>query len=397
MDYVRCVLLVRILLYLFLLAAIESNIPWRGAISPLRSLLSNSQQETPKDHEDDDAVSRQEDEAARLLAGEPDGNQFNLVVSKLVKSYSLCRPAVTGVSLLLKRGECVGVLGANGAGKSSTLRTLAGECAPDSGSVWACGRRAGWLRTAYRHKLGYKPQASIDVPLTPSQALTTIARLRKLGSHDAAKLVETLLDILGAREFEHRRITELSGGTRHKIALAMSLIGSPELLVLDEPTTGVDLAGRNAIWRLLKRMQTETGCTILLSSHSLAECEAVCDRVAVMAGGRLKALGATSELRRRTTQGCQVRIHSKQADLTDPFNDQVQRLERRLRKRLGLLTTRQRITPTSATLTCERKQVARSSILALLVQLTKDQAGLEFEFSDVTLESWLAALARPPV
>lgn len=318
-----------------------------------------------------------------------------LVIRELSKSYRLCRPVVKRLSLWLAKGECLGLLGANGAGKSTTLKMIVRECAPDSGSVWTCGYSLWSLITNYRRKLGYKPQPNVDISLTASQALTCVARLRKLGAQDTDELVSKLLELLGMGAYANRLITQLSGGTKRKLSLAMSLLGSPELLVLDEPTTGIDVASRNIVWRLLACIRQRTCCSIIMSSHSLLECEAVCDRVAVLADGEVRELGSVHEMRRQTPAGAEFKVSvdaSLRADAT-LLPALARDLEDELRVRQRLPISRAPSAAGSVRFTLDQTdQPPRSEILRLLDLFVKPP--LKFEYSDLTLESHLMRIAR---
>lgn len=326
------------------------------------------------------------------LTNLPNLKATSLILSGLTKSYVKCQMAVNNLNLTVSRGECLTLVGATGAGKSTTLGLIVREFMPDSGSIWACGNYANSSIIQYWRKLTYKPQSNINIPLTPMQALLTLARLRGLSGQDSVDLVSSLLDVLGVnRHHANKRITHLSGGTRRKITLAMSLIGKLELLVLDEPTTGIDPFTRNKVWRLLRKMQQLGNCSILLSSHSLAECRTCCDRVAIMVDGEIKEVGSISELRSKSAFGCRFvisvdRDHSSAFSPSNTFRDIIRTLESEMSCVLKLPVRYERVTDYTASFRIAATEARRSDILRILVKFADMFEGLEFDFADENSE-----------
>ncbi len=194
--------------------------------------------------------------------------------------------ATDDVSLVVEQGEVFGLLGPNGAGKTTLVRQLVGVLAPDAGRVTLLGhdvRHAGRL-VAW---LAQEEPALVELPV--HLAVETTGRLRGLGRRAARAAATDLLDELDLAELAGRAMTTLSGGQRRLAQVATALVGDRPLLVLDEPTTGLDPAARRAVWAALRRRQSASGTTVVLVTHNVLEAEAVLDRVAVLDRGRVIA------------------------------------------------------------------------------------------------------------
>jgi ABC-2 type transport system ATP-binding protein len=209
---------------------------------------------------------------------------------RLVKRYGDV-VAVDGLDLEVIRGECFGLLGPNGAGKTTTIEILEGLLEPDSGEVEVLGRRWTHDASELRQRLGIQLQETLL-----SEKLSVVEILRLFRSfYRTGRSVD---EVLGLVELESKRdawFGKLSGGQKQRLAVACALVGSPELLFLDEPTTGLDPQSRRQLWALLERFRRDGG-TVLLTTHYMDEAQALCDRVAVVDRGRVIALGTPREL-----------------------------------------------------------------------------------------------------
>jgi ABC-2 type transport system ATP-binding protein len=208
----------------------------------------------------------------------------------LVKHYGDVR-AVDGLDLEVRRGECFGLLGPNGAGKTTTIEILEGLLRPDAGQVEVLGLR--WDRDArtLRQRLGIQLQETLL-----SEKVSVAETLRLFRSFYTRGL--EVDDVLRLVELEGKRdawVGKLSGGQKQRLAVACALVGHPDLLFLDEPTTGLDPQSRRQLWALLQRFRAGGG-TILLTTHYMDEAELLCDRVAVVDRGRVITLGTPREL-----------------------------------------------------------------------------------------------------
>lgn len=216
--------------------------------------------------------------------------EFALRCAELVKRYGNL-VAVNRLDLEVATGECFGLLGPNGAGKTTTIEILEGLVRPDGGDVEILGTTWGRDDHALRQRLGIQLQ---DTRL--SEKLTVEETLRLFRSfHRLGRRVD---DVLALVELEPKRsslVGKLSGGQRQRLALACALVGNPEVLFLDEPTTGLDPQSRRQFWGLLDQFKREGG-TILITTHYMDEAETVCDRVGIVDQGKLIALGTPAEL-----------------------------------------------------------------------------------------------------
>ena len=212
--------------------------------------------------------------------------------------------AVNGVSIEVRKGEVVGLLGPNGAGKTTTLRLLTTLLPPDAGTVSIDGIDALAQPVAARSRLGFVPaEAGLPPELSGREVVRLHARIQGVqGPRSGAARADALLDELGAAAFADAPTSTLSTGQKRRIVLAPALIHDPALLLLDEPTDGLDISGRRDVLSRVRRW-AEAGKAVLLSSHILGEVEAVCDRAVVLRRGTVVASGALSELRAQARSG----------------------------------------------------------------------------------------------
>ncbi|MFN7955955.1 MAG: ABC transporter ATP-binding protein [bacterium] len=202
--------------------------------------------------------------------------------------------AVDGASFTVAKGEMFGLIGPDGAGKSTTLRTILGLLVPDAGEVRACGLHPIREARALAGRVGYLAQRfSLYGDLTVDENVAFFAEVHDVRRWKPRR--DELLELLKMARFRTRLADRLSGGMKQKLALACTLIHSPELLILDEPTTGVDPVSRRDFWRILFRLQRE-GLTLLLTTPYLDEAER-CQRVALMSGGRVLTIASPTRLR----------------------------------------------------------------------------------------------------
>jgi len=213
-----------------------------------------------------------------------------LVLRRLRKSYGDV-VAVDGLDLDVRPGECFGLLGPNGAGKTTTIEICEGLTAPDSGEVEILGRRWGRHDRELRELLGISLQETqFSEKLTVGETIQLFRSFYARGT-DAARVI----DLVQLGEKAKARVGQLSGGQRQRLALACALVGDPELLFLDEPTTGLDPQSRRQLWELIERFRAG-GRSILLTTHYMDEAERLCDRVAIVDHGRVIAEGTPREL-----------------------------------------------------------------------------------------------------
>ncbi len=220
-----------------------------------------------------------------------------LELDQLEKSYGTVS-ALSGLSLSVPSGCLYGLLGPNGAGKTTALRILATLLAPDQGRVVVAGVDALQEPRTVRQLMGYVAQeVAIDKILTGRELLALQGDLYHLPRHDRNNRIDQLVDRMSMGDWIDRRCGTYSGGMRRRLDLASGLLHQPQLLVLDEPTVGLDIESRAVIWEVLRDLRDQ-GTTILLSSHYLEEVEALADRMAIIDAGRVIAEGAPEALKR---------------------------------------------------------------------------------------------------
>ena len=217
---------------------------------------------------------------------------------QLHKAYGAVQ-ALRDFSLSVPEACLFGLLGPNGAGKTTAMRILATLLGPDQGSVEVAGVDALEDPRAVRRLLGYVAQeVAIDKILTGRELLQLQGDLHHMGRLDRNRRIDDLIERLAMAEWIDRRCGTYSGGMRRRLDLAAGLLHRPRLLVLDEPTVGLDIESRSAIWELLRQL-VEDGTSVLLSSHYLEEVEALADRMAIIDAGAVIAEGVPEELKRR--------------------------------------------------------------------------------------------------
>jgi lipooligosaccharide transport system ATP-binding protein len=231
-----------------------------------------------------------------------------LRVEGLVKTFGAQR-AVDGVSFAVAPGECFGLLGPNGAGKSTTLKLLLGLMEPDAGRIELLGLPVPAKAREARMRVGVVPQNDpLDPDFTVAENLLVFGRY--FGQPDAVtrSRIEPLLDFAQLAQKRDARIQALSGGMKRRLTIARALINDPQVIFLDEPTTGLDPQARHLIWERLRRLLAE-GRTIVLTTHFMDEAERLCDRLAIVDAGRPIAEASPEALIRREIEPHVVEVH----------------------------------------------------------------------------------------
>ena len=204
--------------------------------------------------------------------------------------------AVDGLDLDVPEGTCLGLLGPNGAGKSTTMRMLTAQAIPDQGQIEVLGYRLPGESKQARAECGVVPQQdNLDVELTARQNLAVFARLYRVPRQQRRAAVDRALELAGLEERADSIVDELSGGMRRRLLIARGLVHRPRLVLLDEPTVGLDPQVRQELWSLIDGLRSE-GVTVLMSTHYIEEAERLADTVAIMAEGRIVARGRPADL-----------------------------------------------------------------------------------------------------
>ncbi len=219
-----------------------------------------------------------------------------VVEARGVTKHFGTRVAVDGIDLDVPAGICFGLLGPNGAGKTTTLRMLYGVCRPTAGVIRVFGIDIARDPRAVRRRLGVTLQENVLIEaLSPVENLRVFGRYHLLHEPALSRRIEELIEFLELRSHATVPVKTLSGGFQRRLAIAMSLINQPELLILDEPTTGLDPAVRLALWARIRDLRA-AGTTVLLTTHYMDEAQRLCDQVAIVANGRIIAQGSPPSL-----------------------------------------------------------------------------------------------------
>jgi ABC-2 type transport system ATP-binding protein len=206
--------------------------------------------------------------------------------------------AVKGVSFAVEEGEVFGLLGPNGAGKSTLIRMLTTLIAPSEGSATVNGFDIAVDPNGVRRSIGVIPQAmTSDLELSVEENLIIYAKLHSVPRERRNKLIPELLESVELTQWADKPVKNLSGGMRRRVEIARGLVHEPRVFFLDEPTTGLDPVSRVAVWEMLQRIRTQRSLTILVTTHYMDEADRLCDRIAIVDHGELKALASPAMLK----------------------------------------------------------------------------------------------------
>jgi len=233
-----------------------------------------------------------------------------LTVENLRKRYG-SQEVVRGVTFRVAEGECFGLLGPNGAGKTTTLKCILGLTEPSAGRIELAGYPVPQAARQARYRVGVVPQFdNLDPDFTVRENLVVFGRYFGLRTADVLARVPALLEFAGLAEKADARIETLSGGMKRRLTLARALVNDPQVLFMDEPTTGLDPQARHLIWDRLKRLVAD-GKTLVLTTHFMDEAERLCDRVGIMDNGQIIALDAPQALIARSIEPQVVEVYGE--------------------------------------------------------------------------------------
>lgn len=236
--------------------------------------------------------------------------KYTLVLKDVTKYYKNFL-AVNSLCLGVKQYECFGLLGVNGAGKTSTFKMMTGDEQISYGEAWVEGVSIKKNQKKVQKLIGYCPQfdALLD-DLTARETLIIFGLIRGVAHKECNDLGEKLAMEFDFYKHLDKKVKELSGGNKRKLSTALALIGDPPVIYLDEPTTGMDPATKRYLWQALCKLRDGGKC-IVLTSHSMEECEALCTRLAIMVNGTFQCLGSTQRLKNKFAQGYALTIKAK--------------------------------------------------------------------------------------
>lgn len=315
--------------YMAVAYAIELGLAYpalRSKILPDRDVDAAGQRTGASADDDDDVVT----EARRVDSGSADGEV--VVFKHLRKVYGGAKVAVRDLTLGIRSGETFGLLGINGAGKTTSLKCLSGDVLPTSGTASVSGFDILTQQPSVRRLLGYCPQfdALLEL-LTVREHLELFAAIKRVPAHLAKGVVDAKIAEMDLSAYENKLAGTLSGGNKRKLSVAIATMGAKEgsVIVLDEPTTGVDPATKRKLWRTIARIASG-GTSIILVSHSMEECEALCHRIGIAVGGRLRCLGSPQHLKHRFGRGYLAVVK-----LAPPSPERVAAIQRAVEARIS--------------------------------------------------------------
>src|SRR5438270_6602299 len=247
-------------------------------------------------------------------------SELAIDLRNVVKRYGAIT-AVDGLDVQVPAGTCVGLLGPNGAGKSTTMRMLTGQTIADEGELDVLGFKMPEESKQARAQLGVTPQLdNLDTTLTVEQNLLVFSYLYRVPRRERKSAIERGLALARLEDRRDTRVDKLSGGMRRRLLIARALVHRPRLVLLDEPTVGLDPQIRQELWALIDRLRSE-GTTILMSTHYIEEAQRLADRVTVMSHGRAVAVGRPAELVAEHAGREALEVYGPPARLLEVEND----------------------------------------------------------------------------
>ncbi|NXO86176.1 ABCAA protein, partial [Sitta europaea] len=297
-----------------------------------------SSQQPPKEleEEDEDEDVRAEREAVRNAMVAPSQEEKSvIIVSNLCKEYNMKqagsffkkkkKTATKNLSFCVKKGEVLGLLGPNGAGKSTAIKMIIGETALTAGQVLMKRGDAGGSQDQAPAFLGYCPQENpLWLDLTPQQHLRVYAAVKGLRKEEAAAAEHRIVTALQLQDYVNKKVRKLPAGVTRKVCVALSLLGNPPVLLLDEPSTGMDPTGQRCVWKTIRdALKAKESGGAILTTHYMEEVEAVCDRVAILVAGQLRCIGSIQYLKNKFGRGYLLEIKVKDPGSADVLHAEV--------------------------------------------------------------------------
>ncbi|NXP67882.1 ABCA9 protein, partial [Chloropsis cyanopogon] len=294
-----------------------------------------SSQQHPKELEEEDEDVRAEREAVRNALVAPSQEEKSvIIVSNLCKEYKIKqagslfkkkkKTATKNLSFCVKKGEVLGLLGPNGAGKSTAIKMITGETTLTAGQVLMKRGDGGGSQEQAPAFLGYCPQENpLWLDLTPQQHLRVYAAVKGLRQEDTAAAVHRIVNALQLQDYLNKKVRKLPPGITRKLCVALSLLGHPSVLLLDEPSTGMDPNGQRCVWRTIRDALKTKESGAILTTHYMEEAEAVCDRVAILVSGQLRCIGSIQYLKNKFGKGYLLEIKVKDTESSDVLHAEI--------------------------------------------------------------------------
>ncbi|NWV20453.1 ABCA9 protein, partial [Origma solitaria] len=299
-----------------------------------------SSQQHPKELEEEDEDVKAEREAVRnAMVALSQEEKSVIIVSNLCKEYKIKqaglflkkkqkkkKTATKNLSFCVKKGEVLGLLGPNGAGKSTAIKMITGETSLTAGQVLMKRAHGGdpQLQDQAPAFLGLCPQEDpLWLDLTPQQHLRVYAAVKGLHRKDTAAAVDRIVNALQLQDYLNKKVRKLPVGITRKLCVALSLLGNPSVLLLDEPSTGMDPNGQCCVWKTIRDALKSKESGAILTTHYMEEAEAVCDRVAILVSGQLRCIGSIQYLKNKFGKGYLLEIKVKDAESTDVLHAEI--------------------------------------------------------------------------
>ncbi|KAJ8717469.1 hypothetical protein PYW08_005868 [Mythimna loreyi] len=311
----------------------------RGVFNGLLDKVMNLRYKPPQDAEPDKMVRAEKAYVSKAITMPAKEIPDAMLLHDLHKNYpQFCNKnvnALKGVSLSVKKGECFGILGVNGAGKSTCFKMITAEESITRGNIFCGGYHLTRGNSQYLQTLGYCPQFfGLDMFLTGKDNLALVLTLRGYDNNRIEEEAKKWINIVGLEKYADQRVEGYSGGCVRRLGAATALCAAAQLSLLDEPSAGVDVAARRRMWVALRK-SLKLGRAVAISSHSMDEMEALCSRIAILAGGHVRALGTAAGLRAAHAQGHAVMFkltQAQQVDEIDGANTQINRLQEKMQQ-----------------------------------------------------------------
>ncbi|KAJ7372621.1 ATP-binding cassette sub- A member 5 [Desmophyllum pertusum] len=341
----------------------------------------------------DEDVRREKEKLSSRNETSIEGSSFSVIIKGLWKRFGSGKKAKTVVKDLyfgVERGEVFGLLGPNGAGKTTSLSMVTGDVPPSKGKVYVAGYDVSRQPLEAFQHMGFCPQSDAHWQiLTLQEHLEAYARIRGVPWGEVNRLVQHYMSALRITEHAKKRSKDLSGGTKRKVSFAMAMLGDPELLLLDEPSTGMDPSARRFLWNTIsKNVHGNRGA--ILTTHSMEEADALCSRVGIMVKGQLKCLGSTQHL--KSTYGSGYTLEIKLTQTTD--NSMMEQLHSYVVEMLPG-ATRSEVFGGRVIYKVPREGVGALSLIFNKLERGKEEIGIEeYSFSQSTLEQVFLEFAR---
>ncbi|KAK3261758.1 hypothetical protein CYMTET_29347 [Cymbomonas tetramitiformis] len=325
-------------------------------------------------------------ETARVKEGVKDTD--SVVLNGLCKTYPTGKVAVQPMNVAMPKGECFGLLGINGAGKTTTFKMLTGEFGPTAGDAFVRGRATDGspapmlsiisdLNQA-RQVLGYCPQFDgIQPNMTAREHLWFYATIRGVEASRINDMCEELIAKMNLSQYADKMAGTYSGGNKRKLSVAIALVGNPPIVLLDEPSTGMDPEARRFMWDVISASMK--GRAMVLTSHSMEECEALCHRVGIMVSGKFQCLGSVQHLKNRFSEGYMLDMRAKPEDISKV----IEGVQHQIGKDGGVEVAEQHETHVKFRITA---QMRLSQIFGEIEKLRQEANVVDYSLSQTTLE-----------